>query len=154
MVLPGCPAWPEEWAEHYRELGCWRGETFGGMLRQRAAAHGDRVAIVSGDRRISYAELDASVDRLAAGFRNLGIRPRDRVIVQLPNIPQFFEVIFALFRLGPCPFSRCRRTARARSSIYANSPKRRLILSLISTWDLITGSLPIRCGRRLQACAT
>lgn len=103
MVLPGCPAWPEEWAEQYRELGCWRGETFGGMLRQRAAAHGERVAIVSGDRRISYAELDASADRLAAGFRNLGIRPRDRVIVQLPNIPQFFEVIFALFRLGALP---------------------------------------------------
>ncbi|MFL1674999.1 (2,3-dihydroxybenzoyl)adenylate synthase [Paenibacillus dendritiformis] len=103
MLLPGCSRWPEEWAERYRQLGCWRGETFGGMLRQRAAAHGERVAIVSGDRRISYAELDASADRLAAGFRSLGIRPRDRVIVQLPNIPQFFEVIFALFRLGALP---------------------------------------------------
>lgn len=103
MLMPGCHAWPEEWAERYRQLGCWRGETFGEMLRQHAAAHGDRVAIVSGDRRISYAELDASADRLAAGFRNLGLRPRDRVIVQLPNIPQFFEVIFALFRLGALP---------------------------------------------------
>lgn len=103
MLLPGCPGWPKEWAERYRQLGCWRGETFGGMLRQRAAAYGDRVALVSGHRRISYAELDASADRLAAGFRGLGIRPRDRIIVQLPNIPQFFEVIFALFRLGALP---------------------------------------------------
>lgn len=103
MMLPGCFAWPEEWAERYRRLGCWRGETFGAMLRQRAAAHGDRIAIVGGDRRISYAELDARADRLAAGFRSLGLRPGDRAIVQLPNIPQFFEVIFALFRLGALP---------------------------------------------------
>lgn len=103
MMLPGCSAWPKEWAERYRQLGCWRGETFGAMLRRRAAAHGDRIAIVGGDRRISYAELDASADRLAAGFRRLGLRPGDRVIVQLPNIPQFFEVIFALFRMGALP---------------------------------------------------
>ncbi|MFW5438695.1 (2,3-dihydroxybenzoyl)adenylate synthase [Paenibacillus apiarius] len=102
-MLPGCPTWPKEYADHYRKEGCWRGETFGGMLRQRAAAHGERVAIVSGEQRISYAELDAKADRLAAGFRKLGIKPQDRVIVQLPNIPQFFEVIFALFRLGALP---------------------------------------------------
>ncbi|WP_019419404.1 (2,3-dihydroxybenzoyl)adenylate synthase [Paenibacillus sp. OSY-SE] len=102
-MLPGCPTWPKELADRYRKEGCWRGETFGDMLRQRAAAHGDRIAIVSGDQRMSYAELDARADRLTAGFRKLGIQPQDRVIVQLPNIPQFFEAIFALFRLGALP---------------------------------------------------
>jgi len=102
-MLAGCPTWPEEFAEHYRQKGCWQGETFGTMLRHRAARYGDRIAIVSGDRRVSYAELDEQADRLAAGFYRLGIRAQDRVIVQLPNIPQFFEVIFALFRIGALP---------------------------------------------------
>ncbi|MEW9104564.1 (2,3-dihydroxybenzoyl)adenylate synthase [Paenibacillus sp.] len=102
-MLAGCPTWPEEFAARYRQEGCWQGETFGTMLRRRAAQYGDRVAIVSGDRRVSYAELDEQADRLAAGFYRLGIRAQDRVIVQLPNIPQFFEVIFALFRIGALP---------------------------------------------------
>lgn len=102
-MLSGCPTWPKEFADRYRAAGCWQGETFGEMLRKRAAAYGERIAIVSGDRRISYAELDARADRLAAGFQKLGIKPMDRVVVQLPNIPEFFEVIFALFRLGALP---------------------------------------------------
>lgn len=102
-MLAGCPTWPEEFAARYRQEGCWQGETFGTMLRHRAAQYGDRIAIVSGDRWVSYAQLDEQADRLAAGFYRLGIRAQDRVIVQLPNIPQFFEVIFALFRIGALP---------------------------------------------------
>lgn len=102
-MLSGCRAWPKDFADRYREAGCWRGETFGEMLRQRAASYGDRIAIVGGESRISYAELDVRADRLAEGFRRLGIKPMDRVIVQLPNIPEFFEACFALFRLGALP---------------------------------------------------
>lgn len=101
--LPGCPTWPEEFATRYRQAGYWRGETFGRMLRERAQHHGERTAIVAGNQRLSYRELDARVDQLAAGFHALGIKPRDRVVVQLVNIAAFYEVIFALFRLGALP---------------------------------------------------
>lgn len=102
-MLAGCKAWPEEFATRYREEGCWQGETFGALLRKRAAEHGDRIAIVSGNQHTSYAELDNRVDRLAAGFLKLGIKARERVIVQLPNIAPFFDTIFALFRIGAIP---------------------------------------------------
>ncbi|MER5968158.1 (2,3-dihydroxybenzoyl)adenylate synthase [Streptomyces sp. NPDC002055] len=97
--------WPAEFAERYRAAGWWRGETFGGMLRERARRHGDRTAIVdpAGDRRWSYRELDDRADALAAGFLARGIRKGDRVVVQLPNVAEFFEVIFALFRIGALP---------------------------------------------------
>ncbi|MHA7630866.1 (2,3-dihydroxybenzoyl)adenylate synthase [Corallococcus sp. M7] len=101
--LPGCPTWPEDFARRYREAGYWRGETFGQLLRDRARDFGSRVALVGGAHRWTYAELDARVDRMAAGFHALGIRPRDRVVVQLPNVPEFYEVIFALFRMGALP---------------------------------------------------
>ncbi|MGW6455262.1 (2,3-dihydroxybenzoyl)adenylate synthase [Streptomyces sp. NPDC055078] len=104
------PTWPEEFAERYRAAGWWRGETFGGMLRERAAAHPRRIAVVDpaggpdgGRRAWTYAELDGRADRLAAGFTARGIGRGDRVVVQLPNTAEFFEVIFALFRLGALP---------------------------------------------------
>ncbi|KKB74291.1 MULTISPECIES: (2,3-dihydroxybenzoyl)adenylate synthase [Bacillus] len=102
-MLAGCPTWPDEFAEKYRKEGCWRGETFGGMLRERADKHGSRIAVTHGDAHMSYGELDMRADRLAAGFLELGIKKEDRVIVQLPNTPEFFEVCFALFRIGALP---------------------------------------------------
>ncbi|MFO6496997.1 (2,3-dihydroxybenzoyl)adenylate synthase [Bacillus sp. z60-11] len=102
-MLKGCPTWPKEFAEKYRKEGCWRGETFGGMLRERADKHGSRIAITCGDSHLSYKELDERADLLAAGFLKLGIQKEDRVVVQLPNTPEFFEVCFALFRIGALP---------------------------------------------------
>lgn len=103
MMLTGCREWPKEFADRYREKGCWRGETFGEMLRERAMKHGDQIAVTSGENHLSYSELDKRVDRLAAGFLNLGIKQTDRVVLQLPNITEFFEVCFALFRIGALP---------------------------------------------------
>ncbi|MFI1469198.1 (2,3-dihydroxybenzoyl)adenylate synthase [Streptomyces wuyuanensis] len=107
---PGTPTWPAEFAERYRAAGWWRGETFGAMLRERAAAHPDRIAVVDpsggpgGTRRAwTYGELDLRADRTAAGLAARGIARGDRVVVQLPNVAEFFQVVFALFRIGALP---------------------------------------------------
>ncbi|MEU4659627.1 AMP-binding protein, partial [Streptomyces sp. NPDC023723] len=107
-LTPGVdsPTWPAEFAARYRAAGYWRGETFGSMLRERAAAHPDRIALIdpAPERRTwTYRELDQRADRLAAGFLARGIRKGDRVVVQLPNVGEFFEVVFALFRIGALP---------------------------------------------------
>ncbi|MEV5013631.1 (2,3-dihydroxybenzoyl)adenylate synthase [Streptomyces sp. NPDC053780] len=107
-LTPGvdAPTWPAEFADRYREAGYWRGETFGGVLRERAAAHPDRIALVdpAPERRVrTYRELDEAADRLAAGFAARGIGRGDRVVVQLPNVAEFVEVVFALFRIGALP---------------------------------------------------
>ncbi|MFI6348279.1 (2,3-dihydroxybenzoyl)adenylate synthase [Streptomyces sp. NPDC050560] len=100
------PTWPAEFAARYRAAGYWRGETFGGVLRERAAAHPDRIALVDPApvrRTWTYRELDERADRLAAGFAARGIGRGDRVVLQLPNTGEFVEVVFALFRLGALP---------------------------------------------------
>ncbi|WP_038493299.1 (2,3-dihydroxybenzoyl)adenylate synthase [Janthinobacterium agaricidamnosum] len=101
--LPGFTPWPEQAAAAYRAAGYWTGETFGAMLRRRARQFPERLALVCGARRWTYPELDRRSDQLAAGLARLGIGARDRVVVQLPNIAEFFAVCFALFRLGAVP---------------------------------------------------
>ena len=59
--------------------------TLWGALRRTAEQHPDRDAILFGDRRVGYGEFLAEVERVAAGFYALGIRPGDRVAVWLPS---------------------------------------------------------------------
>lgn len=95
--------WPQDFARRYREAGYWRGETFSSILRRHAAGRPDAIAIVDGDRRWSYAELQRRADAHAAGFLALGLKPGERVLVQLGNIAEFFSVVFGLFRAGLVP---------------------------------------------------
>lgn len=101
--MEGCQPWPDEIAAFYREKDCWRGETFGQMLRERAEEHGNKIAITDGGKQVSYETLDKRVDQLASGFQKLGFKKEDRVVIQIPNTVEFFEVCFALFRLGVLP---------------------------------------------------
>ncbi|QHG80846.1 (2,3-dihydroxybenzoyl)adenylate synthase [Rhodococcus rhodochrous] len=100
--------YPEEFAERYRAAGYWTNETFGEFLPARAARFADRTAVVGHDatgtwRRITFRELDDASARIAAGLADLGVRKGARVVLQLPNIVEYTEVLFAVFRLGALP---------------------------------------------------
>jgi long-chain acyl-CoA synthetase len=55
---------------------------------------------VAGDLRLTWAELDAQVDRAAAGFAGLGLTPGDRVAVQLPNGVPWLRATLGALRAG------------------------------------------------------
>ncbi|QWP75264.1 (2,3-dihydroxybenzoyl)adenylate synthase [Lysobacter sp. K5869] len=101
--LPGFVPWPDEFAARYRERGYWTGETLYRSVSRGARMHPERIAIVCGERRWSYAQFDEQSRRLAAGLRRLGIGPRDRVLLQLPNIGEHYIACHALFLLGALP---------------------------------------------------
>ncbi|MFJ8311030.1 MULTISPECIES: (2,3-dihydroxybenzoyl)adenylate synthase [unclassified Streptomyces] len=102
-MLDGCTPWPEEFVGRYWAAGHWRGHTLDNLLRGWALQYGPRTALVHGGTRITYAALNRRVDRTAAGFRLRGLRPGQRVVVQLPNVPEFVITVFALMRLGAVP---------------------------------------------------
>lgn len=95
--------WPQELQDYYRAQGYWADEPLGDLLRQTAASAKNRTAIIDGDKRLSYQQLDTRADQLAAGFIAQGLQPGARVVVQLPNCGELFEVLFALFRIGVAP---------------------------------------------------
>jgi 2,3-dihydroxybenzoate-AMP ligase len=102
-MLQGCVPWPDEFARRYRTLGYWRGVTVGEQLDQSIARWADREALVSGDERLTYRELGARIDRLAHRLAQSGLKPLDRVVMQLPNVPEFICVYYALAKIGVIP---------------------------------------------------
>ncbi len=95
--------WPDDLAARYRAAGYWRNETFGAWLHERAVTHPDRLAVVGGAQRWTYATLDQRASSLAAGFLQAGLVRGDRVLIHLPNIPDFIAVVMGLFRAGLIP---------------------------------------------------
>ncbi|WP_055697229.1 AMP-binding protein [Streptomyces silaceus] len=104
-MLDGCTPWPEEFVDRYWAAGHWRGHTLDNLLRGWALEHGPRTALVHGGTgtRVTYARLNRRVDRMAAGFRLRGLMRGQRVVVQLPNVPEFVVAVFALMRAGAVP---------------------------------------------------
>jgi 2,3-dihydroxybenzoate-AMP ligase len=110
-MLAGCVPWPDEFAARYRAAGYWEPRTIGELPLRSARAYGDREAVVfpptpglgEAGARLSYRELAVRVERLAVGLTDLGLEPGDRVLVQLPNVPEFLLLYFALARLGVLP---------------------------------------------------
>src|SRR5215813_11782209 len=76
-------------------------------LRERARNEPDRVAIVFGDRILTFADLDAESNRLAQGLRALGLGIGDRLGIFMPNCPEVEIAFYAASKLGAvaCPLN-------------------------------------------------
>lgn len=87
----------------YEKLEGWEKLSLGQQLRVWADKYEDRIAVADNEEEISYRELDQRADKMAYGFLNNGIKPNDKVIIQLPNRISFVTVLFALSRIGAVP---------------------------------------------------
>jgi len=102
-VLKGFVPYKKEDAEKYNKLRWWSGLTFGDILDRAADIHPEKEAFVDQNTRLSYGEAREKANRLAIGLMDLGIRPLDRVLVQLPNWNEFVFAYFALQKIGAIP---------------------------------------------------
>ena len=70
------------------------------LVRAAARDRPDAPAVVAGDTRLTWAELDAQVDRVAAGYAARGLAPGERVAVQLPNGVPWLRATLGALRAG------------------------------------------------------
>jgi fatty-acyl-CoA synthase len=70
------------------------------FLRRSAAIHPERIAVVDGDVRRSYAQLLERVDRLASALRARGLERHDRVAALCPNAAELLELHHAVPAAG------------------------------------------------------
>lgn len=102
-VLEGVIPYDQEDAEIYNKFRWWSGLTLGDILDRAADIHPKKEAFVDKNSRMTYGEARNKTDRLAIGLIDLGVKPLDRVLVQLPNWNEFVFAYFALQKIGAIP---------------------------------------------------
>ncbi|MCV7194772.1 (2,3-dihydroxybenzoyl)adenylate synthase [Mycolicibacterium brumae] len=102
-LTTGFAPFPADRAELYRAEGLWAGRPLDTLLSDAAEHWPDRPAVIDCHISHSFAELDALADRTAAALTDRGIRPGDRVLLQLPNSCAFAVTFFGLLRAGAVP---------------------------------------------------
>lgn len=103
MKLDGVTAFPADFAARYRARGYWRDRPLIERYEDAFDRYADRTALVDDAESITYAELEVRAERLARVLVDHGIRPRDRIVVQLPNTITFASFYLALQHIGAVP---------------------------------------------------
>ena len=100
------------------------------LLAQNAQRYADKVALVCGDRSLTFAELNARGDRLANALAARGVGCGDRVVVTMPNEIELAEAMAAILKLGALivPLS-TRLTAQEIAYILGNCEPRAIVYS-------------------------
>jgi propionyl-CoA synthetase len=97
---PSDPARPD-WFGDGLVNGCWNA-----VDRHVAAGHGDRTAIIHDSAmtgevtRLTYADLQARVARLAGALAARGVTLGDRVLIYMPMVPEALVAMLACARIG------------------------------------------------------
>jgi benzoate-CoA ligase family protein len=61
---------------------------------------GQRIAIECGNERVSYQQLQERTNRAGNALRQLGVRPEERLLLQLLDTPEFFYSFFGAIKIG------------------------------------------------------
>ena len=101
--LDGYTPYKKDDAAKYEKLRWWPGLTLGGLLDKAADVYPNKEAFVDHKTRLTFAEAREKTDRLAIGLLDMGVKPFDRVLVQLPNWTDFVPGYFALQKIGAIP---------------------------------------------------
>lgn len=72
----------------------------GDILERSAAQVPDKVAVVDGDNRKTYNELNSMANALAVSLAKIGLKKGDRTAIYMPNSIEFMVAFYALQKLG------------------------------------------------------
>src|SRR3990170_25790 len=90
-------------AARCRAAGAWVESTAGDVLRAMARGVPKKWALVSQERRMSYAEFDAASERLGAALLGLGLVPGDSALFQMGTVIETAIALFGCFKAGVVP---------------------------------------------------
>src|SRR3954451_5905736 len=70
------------------------------FLEDSARSYPERAAVVLGDHRLTYAQVDAAANQVANLLVARGVRPGDKVALSCPNLPWFPVVYYGILKAG------------------------------------------------------
>ena len=124
-MLEGFVQYPQSFVKKYKDKGYWIDKTLGEEFDEWVNRHGHRVALAYKGSYVSYSEMAEKVNRLSLHFIDLGLRPYDRIILQLPNEPEFVYCYFAAVKIGVIPILALPAHREAEISFFAQFTKAR-----------------------------
>jgi pyochelin biosynthesis protein PchD len=101
--IPGVAYLSAADAARYRSGSAWLDCSAGDMLRAAARRSPARWALVTQERRLTYAELDEATERLGAALLELGLAPGDRALFQMGTVSETAIALFGCFKAGLVP---------------------------------------------------
>ncbi|AUH66296.1 (2,3-dihydroxybenzoyl)adenylate synthase [Paracoccus zhejiangensis] len=139
--------WPEDLARQYRARGHWIGRPLSAGVETQASRRPDAIALICGERHITYAALDRAATALAARLAGQGLRRGDTALVQLPNVAEFYMVFVALLKIGVAPVNALYSHKQSELSAYAAQIAPRLLVAdrahPVFTDDAISAGFPL-----------
>ena len=93
----------KEKLEKFYDENVWEHMTLGEFITNCAKTYKDKTAIVDGDTRLSYNDLDELSNKYANGLLKAGFKKGDKIVLQLPNCYEFIVISFAMFKTGIIP---------------------------------------------------
>jgi acyl-CoA synthetase (AMP-forming)/AMP-acid ligase II len=70
------------------------------LISRYAEYHASKTAIVYGDKRLTFKQVNESSTMLANALKNIGVKPDDRVATVAGNCPEYIEGMFAKHKIG------------------------------------------------------
>jgi len=70
------------------------------FLEDSARHYPERAAVVLGDQRLTYAQVNAGANQVANLLRSRGIGPGDKVALSCPNLPYFPVIYYGILKAG------------------------------------------------------
>lgn len=127
MTIP-FERWPEHLASHYRRQGYWLDQPLTRILENQKLARPEAIAIICGERQISYGALDTMSSSLATRLSQHGLGHGDTALVQLPNLAEFYVVFFALLKIGVAPLNALYSHRKLEMTAYTQQIQPRLLI--------------------------
>ncbi|WP_338534413.1 (2,3-dihydroxybenzoyl)adenylate synthase EntE [Leclercia adecarboxylata] len=126
MTLP-FTRWPDDFARRYREKGYWQDLPLTDILTRHADS--DALAIIDGERRLTYRQFQQSVNNLAAALQAQGLQRGETALVQLGNVAEFYITFFALLQVGVAPVNALFSHQRSELNAYATQIEPTLLIA-------------------------
>ena len=126
------------------------------FLRDAAVRQPDKVALVCGERRLTYEWLERAANRLSHGLRELGVQHGERVAIYLSNSVELVVSIFGVLKAGGM-FVIVNRATKADKLLYLlNNSGASVLLADARTldsglWERLSTEI---CGLRMILCSS
>nr|MDK7246195.1 AMP-binding protein [Staphylococcus lugdunensis] len=92
-----------EQLEIFYDEQVWDHQTLDEFIQEKVRQYPEKIALIDREFEFTYQEMYDEINHFAYKFYQDGIKPDDKVLIQLPNCFEFIFVLFALFKIGAIP---------------------------------------------------